>query len=96
MKFTFLKVCSSDHSAKLVNKYAVESKLQFLILDANEQAKYIALCSQPADWRRCMVSHLIPVRRYNKEPRLGMHGDEAALANREDRTSQGFSLIMNL
>ena len=51
---------SADVSARLVNKYTCESDLQFLNLRYKEMTKYIALCSNPADWRKCQVAKLIP------------------------------------
>ena len=69
---------SGEMSGRLVNQYAVNSDLSYKNLNPQELAKYAALCSQPGDWKRCGVQHLIPWRRFKMGPRPGVSGEEAS------------------
>ena len=52
----------------------VASDLRYLNLNPKELAKYIAMCSESRDWRRCKVQHLIPERKFSRGPRPGVGG----------------------
>ena len=74
---------SEEVSGMLLNKCTCEIDLNYYKI-----LKYIALCSKPADWRRCKVSHLIPSRRHTKGPRPRVSGPEATSRKSDPETSQ--------